>query len=100
MSSTGSSLDGVTADELARTQRRLLAEAIYARDSLGGAARAFGVALTTGQQVGDVEAWPARIAAVTADQVLAAARHVLRPEQSVTAVLLPAAEPERGAIAC
>ena len=39
--------DGVTEDELARTQRRLLAEAIYARDSLGGAARAFGVALTT-----------------------------------------------------
>ncbi len=88
--------DGVTEDELARTQRRLLAEAVFARDSLGGAARAFGVALTSGQQVGDVEAWPSRIAAVTAAQILAAARHVLRPEQSVTALLLPAAEPDRG----
>ena len=67
------------------------------RDSLGGAARAFGVALTSGQQVGDVEAWPSRIAAVTAAQILAAARHVLRPEQSVTALLLPAAEPDQGA---
>ena len=92
--------DGVTADEFARTQRRLLAEAVFARNSLGGAARAFGVALTTGQQVGDVEAWPARVAAVTAEEILAAARHVLRPEQSVTAVLLPAAEPELGAAAC
>ena len=39
-------------DELARTQRRLLAEAVYARDSLGGAARAFGVALTAGSRSG------------------------------------------------
>ncbi len=82
--------DGVDGPELARTQQRLLAEAIFARDSLGGAARVFGSALTSGAEVADVEAWPTRIAAVTADQVLAAARHVLRPEQSVTALLLPA----------
>ena len=71
--------DGVTASELARTRQRLLAEAIYARDSLGGAARVFGSALTCGEAVGDVEAWPARIAAVTLEQVHAAARHVFRP---------------------
>lgn len=82
--------EGVDGPELARTQQRLLAEAIFARDSLGGAARVFGSALTCGAEVADVEAWPTRIAAVTADQVLAAARHVLRPEQSVTALLLPA----------
>ena len=55
-----------------------------------GAARVFGSALTSGEAVGDVEAWPARIAAVTLDQVNAAARFVFRPEQSVTAQLLPA----------
>ena len=82
--------DGVTADELERTRKRLIAEAIYARDSLSGAARVFGSALTSGESVGDVEAWPARIAAVTLEQVHAAARHVFRPEQSVTAELLPA----------
>ena len=38
----------------------------------------------------DVEAWPARIAAVTLEQVHAAAQFVFRPEQSVTAQLLPA----------
>lgn len=81
--------DGVSEAELTRTKQRLLAEAIFARDSLGGAARVFGSALTTGSTVADVEAWPARIAAVTTEQVVAAARHVLRPQQSVTALLLP-----------
>ena len=82
--------EGVTDDELERTRGRLIAESIYARDSLMGAARIFGSALTSGEAVGDVEAWPARIAAVTVEQVNAAARHVFRPEQSVTAQLLPA----------
>ena len=40
--------------------------------------------------VEDVEAWPERIAAVTAEQVKAAAAHVFRPEQSVTGRLVPA----------
>ena len=83
--------DGVTDAELTRTRGRLLAEAVFARDSLSGAARVFGNALTSGEQVGDVEAWPSRIAAVTVEQVHAAARHVLRSEQSVTAQLLPEA---------
>jgi zinc protease len=82
--------DGVTEAELARTRRRLVAESIYARDSLGGAARVFGSALTCGEAVGDVEAWPARIAEVTLEEVHAAARHLFRPEQSATAILLPA----------
>jgi zinc protease len=82
--------DGVTAAELARTRTRMLAEAIYARDSLGGAARVFGSALTTGGTVADVEAWPARISAVTPEQIHAAARAVLRRERAVTALLLPA----------
>ena len=82
--------DGVTESELARTRQRLLAESIYARDSLGGAARVFGAALTCGEAVGDVEAWPARIAAVTLEQVQPRPATCFRPEQSVTALLLPA----------
>ncbi|MFO1071568.1 MAG: pitrilysin family protein [Geminicoccaceae bacterium] len=81
---------GITEEELVRTRRRMLAEAIYARDSLGVAAQVFGNALSTGLTVADIEAWPARIAAVTAEQVDAAARFVLRREQAVTAMLLPA----------
>jgi zinc protease len=39
-----------------------------------------------------VEAWPERIAAVTAAQVNAAEAYVFRPETSVTGRLLPAME--------
>lgn len=86
-------------EELVRTRRRMLAEAIYARDSLGGAARVFGSALTTGMTVADIEAWPSRIAAVTAAEILAAARHVLRRGHAVTALLLPASPDEAVAAA-
>ncbi|MEO1019509.1 MAG: insulinase family protein, partial [Pseudomonadota bacterium] len=81
--------DGITDDELERVKRRMVAEAVYARDSLSGAARAFGVALTTGLTVDDVESWPRRIAAITADEVMAAARLVLDNKNAVTGRLIP-----------
>jgi zinc protease len=81
--------DGVSADEVESAKRRLQAGAIKARDSLFGPARAIGAALTTGGTIAEIEAWPERIGAVTAEQVHAAARAVLRPESSVTGVLLP-----------
>lgn len=81
--------EGVTAEEVAKAKRRLSAGAVFARDSLSTAPNVFGRALTTGQSVADVEAWPERIEAVTAEQVKAAARAVLRDAQSVTGVLLP-----------
>ena len=83
--------NGIAGDELARTKRRMLADAIYARDSLSGAAHVLGAALTAGQTVVDVEAWPARIDAVTVDQVAAAAALVLDRRRSVTGRLLAAA---------
>jgi zinc protease len=82
----------ITEEEVARSTRRLVGEAVYARDSLSSAVRSFGVALATGRTVDDVEAWPARIAAVTAEEVEAAAAHVFRPERSVTGRLSPAGE--------
>jgi len=82
--------EGATAEEVARAKQRLIDSAIFARDSVDGPARIFGVALSTGQTVADVEQWPADIAAVTVEQVNAAARAVLQPETSVTGVLLPA----------
>jgi len=85
--------EGVSADELSRAKTRMQAESVYARDSLSGAARIFGSALTTGLTVEDIERWPERMAAVTLEQVNAAARDVVRIEGSVTGVLRP---PERG----
>ncbi|MGI9498968.1 MAG: M16 family metallopeptidase, partial [Geminicoccaceae bacterium] len=87
----------ISEDEVARATKRLVAEAIYARDSMSGAVRSFGIALTTGRTVEDVEAWPERIAAVTAEDVAAAAAAVLAPERSVTGQLLPAAALEPAA---
>ena len=81
---------GVRAEEVARVTARMVRESVYARDNLGVAARIFGAALASGLTVDDVEAWPERIAAVTAEQVNAAARAVLVPETSVTGILLPA----------
>ena len=83
--------DGVTEDELARAKRSLQAGAVKVRDSLSGPARIVGTALATGSSIADIEAWPERIGAVTAADVLAAARAVLDPDYSVTGILLPKA---------
>ncbi|HET8727138.1 MAG TPA: pitrilysin family protein [Alphaproteobacteria bacterium] len=91
--------DGVTEDELESAKQRLVTAADYARDSLQGPARVFGEALVTGQTVADVEAWPDRIAAVTAEQVRAAARDILQEDASVTGILLPGGPPARQAAA-
>ena len=80
---------GVSEEEVAAAKRRMRADAIYARDSLGTAPRVFGRALTTGGSVEDVEAWPDRIDQVSVDEVNAAARAVLQDGRSVTGVLLP-----------
>ena len=79
----------ITAEEVERATKRMVAEAVYARDSLSGAVRSFGIALTTGRTVDDVEAWPERISAVTAEQVNEAAAYVMNTGRSVTGKLLP-----------
>ena len=81
--------DGVTADELARAKKSLIADTIYSLDSQFKLAYIYGHALVTGQTVADVQDWPNRISAVTIADVKAAAARVLRPERSVTSVLLP-----------
>ncbi|WP_119419928.1 M16 family metallopeptidase [Desertibaculum subflavum] len=81
--------NGITEEELARAKSGLLAGAVFARDSISTTARIFGSALTTGSTVEAVEVWPERIEAVTAAEVLAAARKVLDPRRSVTGYLLP-----------
>jgi zinc protease len=89
----------ITDEEVARSTRRLVGQAVYARDSLSSAVRSFGVALANGRTVEDVEAWPERIAAVDAAQVNAAAADVLRIERSVTGRLSPVAAPVAAAAA-
>ncbi|MEC9346924.1 MAG: pitrilysin family protein [Pseudomonadota bacterium] len=81
--------DGPTAEEVERARTGLLAEAVYARDSLQTGARIFGNALAAGLTVEEVEAWPERVRAVTAETITAAGRATMRIEGSVTALLKP-----------
>jgi zinc protease len=84
---------GVTAEELQRTKTKLIADAVYAQDSQASLARWYGVGLTTGSTVDDVREWPNRIAAVTADEVQAAARNWLDRRRSVTGYLIKGEKP-------
>lgn len=79
--------DGVTDKEVTDVIERVKNKLVFARDDFGTAARVFGQALATGSSVEDVEAWGDRMAAVTADDVMAAARLVLDGTFSVTAEL-------------
>jgi zinc protease len=81
--------DGVTDEELERAKFGIQALAVYSRDSLSTLARIFGVALTSGATVEDVENWPDLVEAVTADDIVEAARAVLLEQNSVTGMLLP-----------
>ncbi len=83
---------GVSGDDVERAKIRILAEAVYALDSLSTGARIFGSALASGRTIDDVENWPHRIEAVTTEQVNAAARAVIKDRPSVTSLLLSAEE--------
>ena len=87
--------NGVSDDELERAKTRMIADAVYAEDNQAALARWYGVALTTGSTVEDVQAWPDRIRAVTADQVREAARTWLDRRRSVTGYLVKELPQER-----
>jgi zinc protease len=88
--------NGLAAEDVEQAKRRMQADAVYARDSLGAAANIIGRALAIGLAVEDVEAWPKRIAAVTPEAAHASLVNVLDLKRSVTAHLLPN-EPHREA---
>ncbi len=80
---------GVNEADFHRAKTRLVADAVYAQDSQAALARWYGAALATGLSIADVAAWPARIEAVTLDDVKQAARW-LDKKRSVAGFLLPA----------
>ena len=81
--------NGVEPADLVRAKTRLIADAVYAQDSQTALARWYGAALTTGSTITDIQEWPARIDAVTADAVKAACAKWLEPKRAVTGFLLP-----------
>jgi zinc protease len=81
--------EGIDEGALERAKTRLVADAIYARDSQSDLARWYGSSLAIGQTLHDVEQWPAKIDAVEAGSVMAAARRWLDHKPAVTGHLLP-----------
>lgn len=84
--------EGVTEDEVEKAKKRFLRSMIFARDDQSGMARIYGVALTTGGTVADIEQWPDRVRAVTPEAVQAAAARYLDQRRSVAGYLLPQEE--------
>ncbi|UXU75830.1 MULTISPECIES: M16 family metallopeptidase [unclassified Paracoccus (in: a-proteobacteria)] len=82
--------DGPDPAELDRVKTRIRAARIYAQDSAHGRAYDYGQGLATGLTVQDVNDWPEILAAVTAEDIRAAARLVLDNPATVTGWLLPA----------
>lgn len=80
--------DGVDLEDLDRIKMQLRASQIYARDNVDGIGNRYGRALTSGLTVEDVQDWPNVLQAVTPDQIMAAAKDVIRPEASVTGWLM------------
>lgn len=90
-------LDGVIAEfletgidpaQFERIKFQIEASQIYAEDSVQGLARSYGVALTSGLTVEDVQAWPDVLASITVDEVMAAAEELFNETSSVTGYLM------------
>lgn len=75
--------------DLQRAKTQLIASTTYRRDSQYALASAYGQALSIGLTANDVEQWPDRIRAVTADSVRKAAIKDLNKIEAVTGYLRP-----------
>ena len=80
---------GVTEEELVRAKNQLLAAAIYARDSISGAANIFGSSLASGEAIENVVNWPKQISEVTLQEIQTAAKNIFVQRRSVVGKLLP-----------
>ncbi len=81
--------EGVTEDELQRVKAQVIAADVYQRDSTFYQAMQIGMLETTGLSWRLLKDYPARLQAVTAQQVQAVARKYLIPEKLTVATLDP-----------
>jgi zinc protease len=80
--------DGVDQAHLDRIKMKIRSNQIYARDSADSVGNRYGRALTSGLTVEDVQAWPEILQAVTAEQIVEAAKRVFAEDRSVTGWLM------------
>jgi zinc protease len=84
--------EGVTEQELERAKRRFKRGAILQRDNLGSIGYVVGETLANGRTIEDILNQPARIDAVTAEDVQAVAAKYLDFNRGLTAILRPQAQ--------
>lgn len=80
--------EGIDPEQFARIQFQIEAAQIYEEDDAEGLARSYGVALTSGLTVADVQAWPDVLAATTIEDVMEAAREVFAQGAVTTGYLM------------
>jgi zinc protease len=80
--------EGVDAEQLDRIKLQIRANQIYSRDAADSVANRYGQALSIGLTVEDVQNWPKILEAVTAEDIMAAAKDVFDRKQSVTGWLM------------
>ncbi len=80
---------GIDPAQLDRIKFQYSAADIYQQDSVQSLAREYGVALTSGLRVADVQAWPEVIAATTAEDIMAMAQRIFTQTPSVTGYISP-----------
>jgi zinc protease len=76
--------DGIDDDQLERIRTQIRAALIYEEDDIESLARSYGMALTSGLTVADVEAWPEILKSVTEEEILDAAARVFDRRNAVT----------------
>ncbi|MDH5797200.1 MAG: insulinase family protein [Paracoccaceae bacterium] len=82
-------VEGIDPDQFARIKMQIRAEQIYGEDDIGSRAQEYGMALTSGLTVADVDAWPDVLQAVTEDDVMQAARDIFDQKKAVTGWIMP-----------
>lgn len=81
--------EGVSEEEVARAQKRLIRSAIFAQDSQTSLARIYGGSLTLGSSIEQIQSWPDRIKSVTVEDVNKAMAKFIQLPRSVTGYLTP-----------
>lgn len=80
--------NGPTEEELARAKSRLVASAIFQRDSQASMAQLYGAARARGDDLQGIAEWPDEIRSVTAEQVRDVLKKYVEGKPSVTTKLL------------
>lgn len=81
--------EGVDLEQFERLKTQLRASRIYAQDNIESLAREYGMELSIGLSIEDIQSWPDVLEAVTPEDVMAAAKRVFDKSNAVTGHLMP-----------